>query len=154
MRLSLLINRSGVVTTSALTGLLFVILNGEQNFFRLGVLERWFGWPFVYYGHYGPSSLDYKVYIFPMVLNFLVCAFIAGCVTLSMSFVIRRIGLDSFPYHAHGLLRMISIACFGLFALLLFAFGENVSICCGPRDTLEFSKDLILGPRFVLNPMG
>ena len=131
--------------------ILSLAVNGEWQFFRWGVRERWFGWPFIYYGNIGPGSLDYGIYIVPMALNILVFILMSSIIVLIASLICKNLNLK-LKYNNKLLIYFIFLITL-LYVLTIVSLCNTFRVCCGPRGELHYSDKIIIGPRLVLNPI-
>lgn len=131
--------------------ILLIYINGDILISRYGNIERWYGWPFIYYGDSGPGSVELQIYIIPLLANFIIDIIIAALTTILTLNILSHLEMKiiNFAKIIHAFSIMSSVIFFPLF----FGLSERTSLSYGPRERMELSDRMILAPRFALNPI-
>lgn len=130
--------------------ILLIYINGDMSISRYGNIERWYGWPFIYYGDSGPGSVELQIYIIPLLVNFIIDIIIAALATILMLKILSHFEVPFINYSK--IIYVFSIMSSVVFLPLFFGLSERTSLSYGPRDRMELSDRIILAPRFTTNP--
>lgn len=137
MKLKLSLERHEISKLCFLLAFFFKFINGEIHYYDGSMLQKFYGFPFIYYGNPGPISMDDDVYITPMLINISIYMIISFLIIKSISYIFTAFGMKQ--YENDKFFYFFAILFFIPSLIYLIIMTHNVILCCGPRGEIEIA---------------